>query len=186
MAVWKTIYTTNIVSDRWINLRADRFITSGGTTLDPYYVLTYPDWVHIVAIQPPDHCLLIRQYRYAAEQYSLELPCGAMSEKDCSPEAAANRELLEETGFSLSSAHLIASTYANPATHTNKVFVVVGTAIKAPKPPSPDPGEELSLERVPLSSLPSLCTSGAIIQSMHIASIFLALIHPLLGLSQPL
>jgi 8-oxo-dGTP pyrophosphatase MutT (NUDIX family) len=175
MSKWLVNSQKTLLKDNWINVRADSVLTHTGVLLDPYYVLSYPDWVHIIAYDNSNNCVLTRQYRYAAGIFSLELPCGAMINSDISPEAAAHRELLEETGFILVNPRLISSTYANPASHTNKVHVVVGTALPSDQPPNPEPGEELSVEIVPLSNLRHLCTSGAIVQSMHIASIFLAL-----------
>ncbi len=41
--------------------------------------------------------LLIRQYRYAAEQHLYEIPAGRLDQGE-TPDACAHRELLEETG----------------------------------------------------------------------------------------
>ena len=65
-------------ADQWIDVRAERVVTGGGVTVDPYYVLHYPDWVHVVAVTPDDRMVMRRQYRHAAGEFGLELPGGAV------------------------------------------------------------------------------------------------------------
>lgn len=52
----------------------------------------------IVPIMPDGRILLIRQFRYAARGYILEIPAGVLNPEE-SPEACARRELEEETGY---------------------------------------------------------------------------------------
>lgn len=61
-------------------------------------VIVHPS--NAVAILPfeGDRCKLIRQYRYAIDDYILEAPAGALEQNE-DPLAAAGRELIEETGF---------------------------------------------------------------------------------------
>ena len=66
--------------------------------LERQKVIVHPS--DAVAILPVEgkNCKLIRQYRYAIDDYILEAPAGAL-EQDEDPLAAAGRELIEETGF---------------------------------------------------------------------------------------
>lgn len=86
-----------VLRDRWISVHADDCVTAEGVEISPYYVLEYPDWVNVVALDEYDHVLLIRQYRHGLGRISLELPCGG-AEPGESTLDAARRELLEETG----------------------------------------------------------------------------------------
>ncbi|MEO1289333.1 MAG: NUDIX hydrolase, partial [Chloroflexota bacterium] len=52
----------------------------------------------IVALDDDNNILLVRQYRLAAGQISLEIPAGLL-EPDENPQATASRELQEETGY---------------------------------------------------------------------------------------
>lgn len=54
--------------------------------------------VHIVALLDDGRVLLTRQYRYPVNWELLELPAGGIDDGE-SPEQAAARELLEETGY---------------------------------------------------------------------------------------
>jgi hypothetical protein len=49
---WTTVASKTLVKDRWIDLRADQCLTPNGHEISPYYVLTYSDWINVVAITP--------------------------------------------------------------------------------------------------------------------------------------
>ena len=82
---WRTLSSTSVVRDRWIDVRADRCVTPSGVEISPYYVLRYPDWVHVVALTPERGLVLVRQYRHGAGQWFLELPAGGLDGRDASP-----------------------------------------------------------------------------------------------------
>lgn len=65
---------------------------------DPHYVFAMTDFVTVVALTTDRKLILVRQYRPAAGRMTLELPSGHV-EKGETPEIAARKELLEETGF---------------------------------------------------------------------------------------
>jgi ADP-ribose pyrophosphatase len=63
-----------------------------------HYLLSASDYVTVVAVTQEGDLLFVRQYRPAVRGHTLELPSGHV-EKGESPEAAARRELAEETGY---------------------------------------------------------------------------------------
>lgn len=97
MAPWKIIESRYLIRDPWMVLRADRCVTASGVAVDPYYVQEPPDWAQIVAFGREDQILVARQYRHGAALICAEFPCGAVEPGE-TPEQAARRELLEETG----------------------------------------------------------------------------------------
>jgi len=60
--------------------------------------IDYPEAVAIIPFVSENEIILVRQWRYAAGKETLEIPAGKMN-YDESPDKAANRELLEETGY---------------------------------------------------------------------------------------
>ena len=71
---WRTLSSETVHRDRWIHLRADRCVTAGGKEIAPYYVLNFPDWVHIVALTKDGDIVLVEQFRQGAGISVLELP----------------------------------------------------------------------------------------------------------------
>ena len=64
----------------------------------PHYLLRANDYVSVLAATEDGSLLLVRQYRPAVMGHTLELPSGHIEDGE-SPEAAARRELAEETGY---------------------------------------------------------------------------------------
>ena len=89
----------SLVRDRWIHLRAEAWENGAGAVLDPWYMLDWPDWVHVLALTRDDRAVLVRQWRPGLGAASLELPGGAMDPGEEDPVASGRRELLEETGY---------------------------------------------------------------------------------------
>jgi ADP-ribose pyrophosphatase len=65
---------------------------------DPYYRITSPDGVILLATTTERKIVLVRQFRPALGRYTIELPAGAIDDNETA-EAAASRELTEETGY---------------------------------------------------------------------------------------
>lgn len=85
----KTVFSTE-----WFNV--DEIITD--KSIKPYYKIVVEDGVIILAITMDNKLILVRQFRPALEEYTLEFPSGGI-EKNEKPLDAAKRELYEETGY---------------------------------------------------------------------------------------
>src|SRR5687768_13022616 len=48
------------------------------TTEREFVVIAAPDWVNVVALTPDDHIVLVRQFRYGIDEFSLEIPGGVI------------------------------------------------------------------------------------------------------------
>src|SRR5436853_4924804 len=78
-----------------------------GTERD-FVVMQSPDWVNVVALTPDGRLVLVRQFRYGIDEFSLEIPGGVMEAGE-DPVTAGLRELREETGFTGAPAKLLGS-----------------------------------------------------------------------------
>jgi 8-oxo-dGTP pyrophosphatase MutT (NUDIX family) len=150
-----------------ISVRADDCVTPSGVEIAPFYVLEYPDWVHVVAIDAEEHVLLVRQYRHGYGASTLELPGGVVDTADNDPVTTAEHELMEETGYTADDLRLLASLSPNPANHTNRVHVVLAHPAQRIGPASPKPGEDIAPVRVPVADAAAMALSGELARAQH-------------------
>jgi 8-oxo-dGTP pyrophosphatase MutT (NUDIX family) len=173
---WRVTRSETLLQDRWINLRADHCVTPSGVEISPYYVLSYPDWVHVVAITNTGSLVLVRQYRHAAGEFSLELPGGIVEPQDASLEHTARREFEEETGFTAQRWQYVAGLRPNPATHTNRVHFFLALDAAYNRPPSLDAGEHgLHVEVLDVASVLDGVRSGLLAHATHVSGLLLGL-----------
>jgi ADP-ribose pyrophosphatase len=74
--------------------------------------------------------LLIRQYRYAADSFLLEIPAGRLEPEE-SPESCAARELEEETGKKARSFRKVFELYTTPGFTDEKIHLFLAWDLEA-------------------------------------------------------
>jgi 8-oxo-dGTP pyrophosphatase MutT (NUDIX family) len=173
---WQRRASRYIVHDRWIAVRADHCVSAAGVEIAPYYILEYPDWVQIVALDTADNVVMVRQYRHGIGKTSVELPAGRVDAEDGTPLVTAARELLEETGYaSAEPLQLLATLSPNTATHANRTHTVLARNVTRVAEPKPDPTEAIVVELVPRAEALRRALAGEVMQSMHVASLVIGL-----------
>ena len=108
-------------------------------------VVRHPGAVAIIALQD-EHVLMVRQYRYAIAQETLEIPAGKLDPHE-TPLACAQRELREETGYR-GTLEKIGAFYSTPG-FTDEVMHLFLARDLVWDPLSPDDDEFIALERIP-------------------------------------
>lgn len=83
----------------------------------------------IVPVFADKKIAMVRQYRYAAEKFLLEIPAGTLDEGE-PPEIAAARELEEEIGVKAGKIEKITEFYVSPGFLTEKMFVFLATELQ--------------------------------------------------------
>ena len=116
--------------------------------------------------------VLVRQWRYAAEAPTLEIPGGIVDPGE-SPAGAAARELLEETGYRAARVELLGTVHPNPAILANRCSTFLATGLERVGEPEGDGEEHIEVTLVPASALPSLVARGEITHSLVIAAFYL-------------
>jgi 8-oxo-dGTP pyrophosphatase MutT (NUDIX family) len=141
-------------------------------TVSDVLALRMPAWVSVLPLTRDEEVVMVRQYRHGIEQVCLELPGGLVDPDDESPEVAAQRELLEETGFKASTLDFMGECYPQPAVLTNQCFFFVGRYAQRVCNPTPDEGEDIEILNVPLKSIPDLIKKKEISHGMVLLAFF--------------
>lgn len=104
--------------------------------------------------------LLIRQYRYAAEQFLYEVPAGRLDPGE-TPDACARRELREETGCEASSVEHLYTMYTTPGFTDEKIHVFMAVGLTRGEN-AREADEFIELETMSLSRALELIEKGEI------------------------
>src|SRR5687767_3694379 len=137
-----------------------------------FVVIRAPDWVNVIALTPDRHIVLVRQFRYGIDEFSLEIPGGVIDPGE-DPVVAGLRELEEETGYSGAPAKLLGAVHPNPAMQSNRChFVFIEDAVKS-HALKWDPDEELQVLTQPADEVLALAHSGGIVHALVLNALML-------------
>jgi len=141
-----------------------------------FSVIGARDWATVVPLirgKNGDSFLMVRQYRHGADEASLEFPGGVIEDGE-TPEAAAARELAEETGWASDLLIHAGSVFPNPAIQGNRFHVFLAL--------DPEPRTERDLDEheivdallVPADEVRAMMGTGECLHALMITALFLA------------
>jgi 8-oxo-dGTP pyrophosphatase MutT (NUDIX family) len=160
-----------LAATRVFEVRAVSYRHEGRAADREFAVIAAPDWVNVLALTPDDRLVLVRQFRYGIDEFSLEIPGGVMNPGE-DPVTAGLRELREETGYTGLRGRLLGAVRPNPAIQNNRAyFVLVEDAIKT-HALEWDHDEEIETSTVPAESVLAWARSGRITHSLVVAALF--------------
>ena len=171
---WQRLESERLIETPYFTLRSDRLRLPDGGIKDPYYVLERPDAAIIFPLTHTGEVVLVRQYRPPLNGMELGLPAGLVEEGE-EPEAAARRELSEETGYTGGEWESLGALASSPSLKDNWAYLFLARGVEETEAPDPDEHELVEVVRVPLEELPGLVHSGKIVSSSGVAAIMLAL-----------
>ena len=169
---WQVLSSEYLSRKPWFTVRRESLELPNGNRIPDYYVLEYPDWVNVIAVTKAGKLLFVRQYRHGLGEVGVELCAGVREKSDPSPEAAARRELLEETGYGGGEWRQFMVLSPNPATHTNLTYTFLAQGVEPVAAPNPEATEDLSCELLTPSEVKELLRRDGVRQALMAAALW--------------
>jgi len=137
-----------------------------------FVVMTVPDWVNVIALTPEHQLVLVRQFRFGIDDFSLEIP-GGVIESGEDPLFAAQRELREETGYTADNVRLLGRVRPNPAIMDNYCHLVCLENVRRTADLEWDHDEEIEVITAPVDEVYAWARSGRISHALVLNALLL-------------
>lgn len=161
----------------WVTVVERGVEVVGEPELQMYHSLEQADYVTVLSLTEDDRIPMVRQFRPALEQETLELPGGLLERG--TPEATARNELFEETGYRIDGPLTPLGCFApDTGRLENRFWGYFGAPVSHDSKWQSEDGVEAVL--MPKEELKAAITAGKFAPALHIALVGLAVMKGLL------
>lgn len=171
MEKWKTIDSEYLHRRPWLTVRKDRVQLPDGRIHDEYYVLEYPSWINVLAVTKDKRYVMVRQYRHGLGEIFTELVAGVVEQSE-EPLAAAQRELMEETGYGNGRWRLNMVISANPGASNNLTYCYIAEDVELVGEQHLDATEDIEVKVVDEAELRRMLEADEIKQALMAAPLW--------------
>ena len=169
---WKKLGARTVARTRIFDVQSVDFHHPARPKPQDFFVISAPDWVNVIALTPDGRLVLVRQFRYGTDDFSMEIPGGVMDPGEDAVTAGV-RELREETGYVGTSARLLGSVHPNPAMQNNRCHLVLVEGVQPEAKLDWDPDEEFEIMTRPVDEVYALAYAGGITHAMVLDALLL-------------
>ena len=173
---WRCIRSQPNQFFRVFSVRTDTAVSPRTGMTHDFYVIESRDWINIIPVTEDHQVVMVKQYRHGSREITLEIPGGIVDPGD-TPEEAASRELLEETGHRAEEWIKIGAVNPNPAIFNNCCHTFLARHLKKVAGPTPDQAEDIEVVLIPVSDIPELIRQGKIDHAIVIAAFHFYFLH---------
>jgi len=177
MNKWIIKNIKNLFSNKIFNLKDIECYHPVKSVSHDFYIIESPDWINVVAITKDNQFILVKQHRLGTNEFTIETPAGII-EKDEPPEEAAQRELLEETGYKANELLLLKKLSSNPAVFNNQIFFFLARDCKKIAFQNLDKTEDIEIQLHSSDEVISMIKDGSINHSIIITALSLYFLSP--------
>lgn len=168
---WQVLHSNYLLKTPWLTVRKDHIRQPSGVELDDFYVIESNDWVNVLAITEDGQYIVEEQYRHGIQKVCIELCAGNVEEYE-TPLQAAQRELLEETGYAGGEWSLIGTFSPNTSAMTNYCYCYLAKGVKQVQPPNLDKSEDIRISLISETELRQLLEEDCFIEGIMSAPIW--------------
>lgn len=123
-------------------------------------IVEHPGAVAVVPLTDDGQVVLVRQFRYAINRITLEIPAGKLEWGE-DPDATCRRELAEETGLEATSLDKLTEIVVAPGYSSERLTLYKATGLK-PVVAKPDADEFIETVTMPVAEVQQMILRGEI------------------------
>jgi ADP-ribose pyrophosphatase len=168
---WTRRKSRYLFESTWFNLRQDEVSLPTGESIT-YTLVEHPGYAMVVPLLDDHQVILERVYRYTVQEVVLECPSGGLDGDP--PEAAARRELEEETGWVAEALAPLGSFYGSNGISDERFHLFLATGLRPTGRVSREPTEQIELVFLPLARAVELALSGEVLDAPSALALILA------------
>jgi ADP-ribose pyrophosphatase len=142
----------------WMTIRRAWTTDEGGEAV--WHYLDHPGCALVVPLLRDGSVLMLRQWRVSVSAWCWELPAGRIEPGE-SPEAAALRELAEESGGKAGRIEYLGSVFSSNGSSNEKIYSFAATGVDISRA-YPDPAEQLVCHTMTTSEAMRMALAGEI------------------------
>lgn len=165
---WKVHSEKPLYADRWLDIRVADVEISGGRHLEHRLIRTGPG-AGAVVLNAAGEVLLEWRHRFIPDTWAYEIPIGGI-EKGETPEAAAAREVEEETGWRPGPMRPLVYIQPTPGISDSEHHIFLAEGAQHVGEPAED-WEAERIEWVPLAEVPALVTDRKVVSGTSVAAL---------------
>jgi 8-oxo-dGTP pyrophosphatase MutT (NUDIX family) len=166
---WQTLSTQLEFENPWFTVTTHDTVAPDGNR-PRYGKISFKNRaVGVIPLDEDQHTWLVGQWRFPLGEYSWELPMGGAPRSE-SLEAAAVRELKEETGLTTTRLQLILKMHTSNSVTDEEGYVFLAEGL-TPGATEFDETEELEILRLPFTEALAMAMDGRITDGISVAGI---------------
>jgi len=170
---WDRTNRRLVLTTPWFSVHEEDYQREDGRSLNSFYIVEERDGTNVIALTEDERALIVHQFRPAVGRTVADFVGGVTEESDGSAISAAQRELLEETGYV--SDHWHRTGVLHPAPHRLRGRIHCFVALEARPVTKPASGatESVEFEIVALRELRELIADGSFSCAVCLAALTL-------------
>jgi 8-oxo-dGTP pyrophosphatase MutT (NUDIX family) len=174
---WEVLSTRQVLDTPYLKIRCEEVALPNGTILSDYYIIENRGWVGIVPITEDGRFIINKQYKHGIGLEVLEFPAGGIDPHEIDPLEAAQRELMEETGYSVETGQieLLSHMIPNPTGAVTEAWFYLARNVRKTGEQKIDPTEVIENILLTPAELVELLHSDHFKVQGHIAAAYQAL-----------
>jgi ADP-ribose pyrophosphatase len=145
----------------WVRCWVETVELPTGKVYDDFYTIELPDYAIIFALTESGEVVAERNYRHGARDVCLVLPAGIIDSGEA-PEAAARRELLEETGYEAREWQPLGSYVIDGNRGCGRMYAFLARGARRTQAQELDEMEQIQVQLLPVRELSDMLVRGEV------------------------